>query len=145
MKSLVKFCLIVLFVPSMVSLAHADEPAASKWAKDCVKHRLLEPLAQQESKRSPFSRAAPPPDERRVNVLTAQFSRDQKGREFISFEVDARYGDDWHTTYNGCVVRGSGDVLIQIGEEHRPAAYLLGKDVAPIEGACQAKAAEPGA
>lgn len=145
MKSLVKFCLTTLFVPSLVSLAHADEPASSKWAKDCVKHRLLAPLAAQESKRSRFSRAAPPPAERRVSVLATAFAKDQKGREFLPFEVAARYGEDWHTAITGCVVRGTGDVFVQVGDEHRPAAYLLGKDVDAAPGACQAKAAEPGA
>jgi hypothetical protein len=144
-KSLVKFCLAPLFASCLVSLAHADEPAASKWAKDCVQQRLLSPLAQQESKRSSFSRAAPPPDERRVNVLRSEFTKDQKGREFLPFEVSARHGEDWHTALTGCVVRGTGDVFIQVGDEHRPAAYLLGKDVEAVPGVCQAKAAARGA
>jgi len=143
MKSFVKFCLTALSLVSMVSVAHADEPASSKWAKDCVKHRLLDPLAQQESKRSPFSRAAPPPDERRVSVLAASFAKDQKGREFLPFEIKARHGDEWYDNYTGCVVRGSGDVFVQLGDEYRPAAYLLGKDVGPVEGACQVKDAGP--
>jgi len=144
-KSLVKFCLATLFALGLVPLAHADEPASSKWAKDCVQHRLLSPLAEQESKRPRFSRAAPPPDERRVSVLATAFSKDQKGREFLPFEVSARHGEDWHIAITGCVLRGTGDVFIQVGDEHRPAAYLLGKDVEAAPGVCQAKAAAPGA
>ena len=145
MKSLVKFCLATLFVTSLVSLAHADEPASSKWVKDCVKHRLLSPLAQQESKRSPFSRAEPAPAERRISVLATTFSKDRKGREFIPYQVEARYGQDWYPNFKGCVVRGTGDVFVEMGEEHRPAAYILGKDVEAAPDVCQAKAAEPGA
>lgn len=144
MKSLVKFCLTVLFVPSFAPLAHADEPASNKWAKDCVKHRLLDPLAQQESKRSPFSRGAPPPDERRVSVLSTEFAKDQSGREFLPFEVAARHDESWHTAFAGCVVRGSGDVFIQVGDEYMPAGYLLGKNVEPVAGVCRTKSA-PGA
>lgn len=143
MKSLVKFCLAALFVPTLVPLAHADEPASRKWAKDCVQHRLLEPLAQQDAKRPRFSRAAPPPDERRINVLSTQFAKDQKGREFLPFEVAARHGEDWYTAITGCVVRGTGDVFVQVGDEHRPAAYLLGKETEPAPGVCRARG--PGA
>ena len=136
MKSLVKFCLVPVTLSALVSVSHADETASGKWAQDCVKHSLLAPLAQQEAKRSPFSRAAPPPAERRVNVLNTRFTKDQSGREFLPFSVDARHGDDWHTAWSGCVVRGSGDVFVQIGDEHRPAAYLLGKEVAAVPGVC---------
>lgn len=144
MKSLAQFCLTTLFFPSLISIAHAGD-ASSQWAKDCVKHRLIEPLRSQERHRSPFSRAAPPPEERRVNALATEFAKDRNGREFIPINVEARYGSEWHTAFTGCVIRGSGDVLIEIGDEHRPAAFLLGKEVPAVEGACRTVAPEPGA
>ena len=126
---------------SLTSLASAAAPSAGQWAKECVQHRLLSPLAKQESKRPAFSRAAPPPDERRVKVTATTFSTDAKGREFIPYVVDVRYGDSWHSNLQGCVYRGSGEVLVQLGDEFRPAAFLLGKEVAAVAGACMQKGA----
>jgi hypothetical protein len=136
--------LAALLLTSFASLALADGVPATQWAKDCVAHRLINPLVKQEKSRSRFSREGPPPSERRVNVVEAEFRKDQSGREFIPYEVDARYGEDWHPSLKGCVYRGTGNVFVEIGDEYRPAAFILGKDVAAVPGACQGpKAQDP--
>jgi len=63
---------------------------------------------------------------------------DKRGREFLSFAIDIRYGGDWRENDAvGCVYRHTGDLFVKVGDEYRPAAYLLGKDVAPVPGVCE--------
>lgn len=120
------------------SLALADEAALVTWAKDRVQSGLVTPLAKQENSR--FSRARPAPRERRVRITQATESRDKHGRSFFSFAIDVRFVDaEWNENdIVGCVYKGSGDLFVKRGDAYRPAAFLLGKNVQPVAGVCEA-------
>jgi hypothetical protein len=120
---------------SAPALVAAAEPSLVEWARRRVDEALVKPLAQAQGKR--FSRARPPPRERRVRVTQATALRDASGRAFVPFAVDVRFGSEWQRDdIVGCVYRESGDVFVKRGDAHRPAAFLLGKDAAPVAGAC---------
>jgi len=96
----------------------------------------LQPLAARETSR--FSRARPPPHERRVRVPQATPSRDKQGREFVAFAVDVRFGGDWQENdIVGCAYRGSGALFVKRGDAYFPAAFLFGKSVDRAPGVCE--------
>jgi hypothetical protein len=122
------------FVPS---LASADEPSLVEWTRSRVEAVILKPLAERAGSR--FSRSRPPPHERRVRVTQTTVTRDKQGREFVPFAIDVRFGGDWQENdIVGCAYRSSGNLYVQRGDAYFPAAFLLGKDVAAVPGACQA-------
>ena len=138
MKNLcaLSYCVFALsFVPS---LATADEPSLVEWTQQRVAAGILKPLAQRASSR--FSRVRPRPHEQRVRVPQQILSRDKQGREFVAFSVDVRFGDGvWREDdLVGCAYRTSGNLFVKVGEAYFPAAFLFGKSVAPLPGACQA-------
>jgi hypothetical protein len=125
---------VLSFVPS---LARADEPSLAAWAQRRVQDGLVKRLANQEGSR--FSRSRPPPRERRVRVTQSSASVDQRGRSFVPFAIDVRFGSEWRENdIVGCVYRGSGDLFVKRGDQYRPAAFLLGKNVDPVAGVCEA-------
>jgi hypothetical protein len=136
-------CVFVL--SSVPSLGWADEPSLVDWAQRRVDTALVKPLAAQQEKRSRFSRERQPPRERRVRITQATTSLDKKGRAFVPFAVDARFsGDNWRENdIVGCVYRGSGELYVTRGNEHYPASFMLGKDVSPVPGACEAAPPPP--
>src|SRR5688500_4443451 len=87
---------ILLF--SHVSLAEsppAEQNAALpevQPAAALVQSALIKPLADKERHRSRFTRAALPPQARRVRILDEQPRHDGSGRAFVRFSVDARHG-----------------------------------------------------
>ncbi len=132
------WCALVL--SSLPSLAWADEPSLADWTQRRVEDGLVKPLAKSEDSR--FSRARPPPRERRVRVTEATLTRDKGGRAFVGFAIDVRFGSEWRRDdIVGCVYRESGDIFVKRGDAYRPAAFLLGKNVEPVAGVCQAAAA----
>jgi len=134
LRSPVCFALVLSFVPS---LAWADEPSLASWVQRRVEDGLVKPLAKQEGNR--FARTRPPPRERRVRALQSTTSVDKSGRPFVAFAVDVRFGSEWHRDdIVGCVYRGSGDLFVKRGDAYRPAEFLLGKNVEPVAGACEA-------
>ncbi|HET9958610.1 MAG TPA: hypothetical protein VFQ61_29155 [Polyangiaceae bacterium] len=64
-------------------------------------------------------------------------SRDKKGREFVPFSIEVRYGNEWREDIAGCVYK-SGELFVKMGDEYRPAAILFGKAVEPVAGVCEA-------
>jgi hypothetical protein len=126
------------FALSLVpSFASADELSLAEWAQHRVEDGLVKPLADLESHR--FSRARPPPRERRVRVLQTTATLDKGGRPFVSFAVDVRFGSEWHENdIVGCAYAGSGDLYVKKGETYRPASFLLGKNDEPVAGVCEA-------
>jgi len=119
------------------SLALADEPSLVDWAKRRVEVGLIKPLADQEGSR--FSRSRPMPHERRVRVIQATATLDKRGRPFVPFAIDVRYGTEWHENdIVGCAYRGSGELFVKRGEQYRPAAFLFGKNLQPVAGVCEA-------
>jgi hypothetical protein len=121
----------------------AAKTAQARTAEALVSRELIQPLVAKESKRSKFSRAAMPADERRVRILDEQASQDAQGNAFVRFAVDARHGWDdesrWSlATITGCAYLDRSQVFVKRGEEYRPAAFLLGKNVkAAAETTCQ--------
>jgi hypothetical protein len=103
-----------------------------------VEEGLVKPLSNMEGHR--FSRARPPPRERRVRVSQTDAMRDKQGRTFFAFSIDVRYGEgEWREgDIVGCVYTGSGSLYVKSGEAYRPAAFLLGKNLAPVPGVCEA-------
>jgi hypothetical protein len=135
--------------------ASGSSPAARsaevKTAEVLVSRELIQPLAAKEENRSRFSRASLPPQARRVRILDEQPRKDALGNAFVRFAVDARHGfvpvDDpspWRlATITGCVYLDRSQVFVKKGDEYRPAAFLLGKNLkAAAETTCQPEAAQ---
>jgi len=122
---------------SIPSLAPADEPTIAERAQLRVQTGLVKPLAERESNR--FSRARPAPRERRVRITNAAMSTDKSGRSFLPFAIDVRFASDWRENdIVGCVYTPNGDIFVKRGGSYRPAAFLLGENVDPVTGVCEA-------
>jgi hypothetical protein len=118
-------------------LAPADEPTIAERAQLRVETGLVKPLAERESTR--FSRARPAPRERRVRITSTTVSTDKSGRPFLSFAIDVRFGSDWRENdIVGCVYTPNGHIFVKRGDSYRPAAFLLGENVEPVAGVCEA-------
>jgi hypothetical protein len=137
-----------LFALLPISTAWATPPepatdAAREAAEVVVQKKLLQPLAMKEREHSKFSRARLPPQERRLRLQQA--ATDAAGATFYVFAVDDRHGfaeesDAWNTdVIVGCVYPERTEVFVKRGDEHRPAALLLGKKAkAAPAGTCAA-------
>jgi hypothetical protein len=124
---------------SVSSLALAAEPSLSEWAVRRVDEALVQPLVRRESEGSKFSRSRPVPRERRARVPSGEASSDARGRAFVTFAVDVRFGGgEWQEDVVGCVYRQTGHLYVKVGDAYRPAAFLLGKNVDPVAGVCEA-------
>jgi hypothetical protein len=142
MKRLSMFAILVFAHTTFAEPPSGKEPTASpdaKFAEALVQRELLQPLAAKERDQSRFSRARLPAQERRVRVLDDRARKDALGGTFVRFAVDARHGfhavDDeasWNlATVAGCVYLDRGEVFIKKGDQVRPAAFLLGKNLKP--------------
>lgn len=120
--------------------------APAKAAQALVGRELIQPLAAKERTRSKFSRASLPAQARRVRILDEH--KDAHGSTFVRFAVDAHHGFDapedgdesrWQlATITGCAYLDSSQVFVKRGNEYRPAAFLLGKNLkAAAETTCQ--------
>jgi hypothetical protein len=151
--------LSMLAVLAFARLTYAEPRAAegppatpdASSAAAIVQRDLVKPLAVRDSEQSRFSRARMPAAERRVRLLDRAPETDARGGTFFAFAIDERRGmfrasDDsgWRTAaVSGCVYVGSGEVFVKVGDRHRPAAFLLGKNLKPVaEGICQGAPAE---
>lgn len=106
-----------------------------------MREGLVTPLAEQEAKRSRFSRSRMPPRERRVRITQVKPAADAAGRPFMLFAIDVRWGDEWRENdIVGCAYPKSGDLFVKRGDEFRPAAILLGKTADPVAGVCKVAA-----
>lgn len=122
---------------SIPSLAPADEPTIFERAQLRVETGLVKPLAERENNR--FSRARPAPRERRVRITNSTLNSDKSGRPFLPFAIDVRFGSDWRENdIVGCVYSPKGDIFVKRGDSYRPAAFLLGENVDPVAGVCEA-------
>ena len=132
-KSVWSFAVVLSLLPS---LAWAAEPLEAT-VKRQVDEGLIKPLAAKELDDGKFSRARMPPRERRVRVIDATATPDKDGREYVAFAVDVRFGKEWRENdVVGCAYVKTGDIFVKRGTEHRPAAFLLGKNVAAVAGVC---------
>jgi hypothetical protein len=133
---LLSYCAFALsFVPSF---ALADDSSLVTWAQQRVEAGIVKPLAEHAPSR--FSRSRPAPRERRARITASALSRDAKGRDFIPFAVDVRFGaGEWkQDDIVGCAYRTSGSLFVKRGEAYYPAAVLFGKVLEPVSGVCQA-------
>jgi hypothetical protein len=110
--------------------------AEAKTALALVSRDLIQPLAIKEDGQSKFSRARLPAQERRVRILDDHARKDARGVAFVRFAIDARHGyqpDDeanWRKdAITGCVYLDRSQIFIKRGDEFRPAAFLLGKNL----------------
>jgi hypothetical protein len=118
--------------------ASAEQSAEAKTALALVSHDLVEPLAAKEVSRSKFSRARMPAQARRVRILDDQAQTDARGVAFVRFAIDARHGylpedeDNWRKdAITGCVYLERSQIFVKQGDQFRPAAFLLGKNLKP--------------
>jgi hypothetical protein len=122
---------------SLPSLAPADEPTIAERAQLRVETALVKPLAERESSR--FSRSRPPPRERRVRITSSTLITDKSGRAFLPFAIDVRFGSDWRENdIVGCVYTPNKDVFVKRGDAYRPVKFLLGENLDPVPGVCEA-------
>jgi len=124
---------------------------AEATATAVVEKQLVTPLAEQEDRRSQFSRAYIPPRARRVRILDHERSTDSRGAEFVAFAIDEMSGrfrhraaDDsrrWRTdVIVGCVYPARDEVFVKRGDKFFAAGLLLGKKAAaaPNDTVCRA-------
>jgi hypothetical protein len=131
------FCAIVL--PLVPSFASAGEPSIAEATQRRVEDGLVKPLAEFEKGTSRFSRARLPPRERRVRILASTTKPDIKGRAFVPFAIDVRYGNEWQENdIVGCAYPKSGELFVKRGDVYRAAAFLFGKSADPAAGVCEA-------
>ncbi len=106
-----------------------------------VQKQVLVPLRDRAHTRSKMSRAALPPQKRRVRIIDAALRTDDKGRQFVTFAIDAMYrvfdtledvaSDSAHESWSrdemtGCVY-ANGEVFVRTGDVHRSAAAVVAK------------------
>jgi hypothetical protein len=89
---MVRIVFTVSFAILLASAALAARPDArgDDAIAAAVKRELLAPYAEWQAERSEFSRAALPPSELRVRVLSDP-RNDRQGAEFVPFAVDTRH------------------------------------------------------
>ena len=137
MKFFPRFGWCALMLLCVPGLARADDASLTTWARRRVEEGLVKPLVKLETPKR-FSRERRPPHERRVRVTQTTASVDTRSREFVPFAIDVRYGPEWQENdLIGCVYRGSGELFVKNGDGYRPAAFLLGKNVKAVAGACE--------
>ncbi len=75
-----------------------------------------------------------------MRVTQAAGTADKSGKTFVRFAIDARFGsEEWlKDDITGCVYTATGQIFVQSGEAYYPASFLLGKDVEPVPGVCEA-------
>lgn len=108
--------------------------------KQRVQAELVKPLAEAEANFSRFSRARPPPRERRVRVSQTTATTDKSGRAFVAFAVDVRFGGaEWRQNdIVGCAYTDGGKLFVKRGAAFFPVALLFGKKVDAAAGVCEA-------
>jgi len=119
-----------------LSAAASDNLIAS--AKAVLEAKLLEPLYRKEADRSRFSRAAMPPQARRIRIINNALQTDGKGHPFVPFSIDESrgFGGDkgreiaeagWlKDAITGCVYPATGEVMVKRGQVYYPSSVLLG-------------------
>jgi len=103
-----------------------------------VQHEFLAPFAEWRAEHSKFSRAAMPPSEMRVRLLSKPH-QDAEGAEFVPFAVDTRRVDgEWQAAQmTGCVYVTSSAVYVKRGGGFRAAAdYFALRDTNPNTSVC---------
>lgn len=73
-------------------------------------------------------------------MTQATGTADKSGKTFVRFAVDVRFGSgEWQKDdILGCVYTGTGQIFVKNGDAYYPASLLLGEDVEPVPGVCEA-------
>ena len=120
---------------ALLALLLASAPQAPQKPESLIQDKLLTPLAARDGSRGSYSRARPPPMERRLRLTDAEPTNDGHGGAFVTFAVDARYGRGegrWmENTITGCAYAATGEVYVRYGQGFRSADALLGKPSRP--------------
>jgi hypothetical protein len=136
----------------LVSTAYASgleapSPTVKKSVAALIQKKLIKPLNKKERRRSMFSRAPMPAQERQVRVIKQ--GKDAQGRAFVTFAIDQRFGlgldeNAWEKdAWLGCTYLENGRIFVKVGDEYRRAKVLLGKSTDPAgAGTCEAGAGE---
>jgi len=145
--------LLLLLSMLCASSALAEPPALpptkiQESASALVQKQLLTPLMRVQAKLERYSRAARAPAQRRVRVLDTVGHADIRGKTFVRFAVDVRYGrskgDSWkEAAILGCAYLGESQVFVQRGDHYLPAASMLGNRSKPQPDVCRAALGEP--
>jgi hypothetical protein len=144
MKKWLLFLLSMLCADAALAEPPAPPPTgAQEAASELVKQRLLQPLTKAESKRKRFSRAAPVAKQRRVRVLDLAAQTDVRGKQFVRFAVDQRYGwdedEEWELdAFVGCAYPDQKQVFLRRGDDYVPARSALGGDDEAQPDVCRA-------
>jgi hypothetical protein len=133
-----KNSLLLLLSMLCASAALAEPPVTpstttQKATTALVEKQLLMPLEKAQSRRRRFSRAAPVAVQRRVRVLDSVAKTDVRGKGFVRFAVDQRYGRNENATWEqdallGCAYLEESKVFVQRGDDFLPASSMLGGD-----------------
>jgi hypothetical protein len=153
-----RLSLLALPISFFINTSFAEPPAANTppasaeatSAQTVVQQQLIQPLAAKERERSRFSRARLPATERRIHILDQQAKKDTAGRTFVRFAIDEHHGyrkataadeASWRlAAVTGCVYLDKSEVFVKKGDQYRPAAVLLGKNLQPAaENTCQSQ------
>lgn len=74
-----------------------------------------------------------------MRITSPEMSTDKSGKAFLAFAIDVRFGSEWRENdIVGCVYAPQGDIFVKRGDAYRPAAFLLGENVEPVPGVCEA-------
>jgi len=132
------FAVAVLTFSETSPLRAAPPDGFAASAKAVLQAKLLEPLQKKEAERSRFSRAALPPQARRIRILGDAARTDAQGRSFLPFALDESRGygvnggqeiaeAGWlKDVITGCVYPETGAVMVQRGKAYYASSVLLG-------------------
>lgn len=74
-----------------------------------------------------------------MRITSSTLSTDKNGRAFLPFAIDVRFGPDWRENdIVGCVYTPNRSIFVKRGDSYRPAAFLLGENLEPVAGVCEA-------
>jgi hypothetical protein len=122
----------------------ADDASLATRMQQHIETDFVKPLTARENDTSRFSRMRRPAQEHRVRMTQTTPSKDQAGRAFLAFAIDAKYigSTDWRENeITGCVYSEKGDMFFKIGDSYRPPSFYLGGGATdPVAGVCVAPA-----
>jgi hypothetical protein len=121
----------------------APIPSATREAASAlVNKEIVQRLKKSDTKRSKFSRAAPPPRARRVRVIDSVARVDVHGKQFVRFAIDVHHrfaeDDEWAIdAFLGCVYVEDKKVFLSQGSDYLPASSAIDGEGDPQPDVCR--------
>jgi hypothetical protein len=138
---------LVLLSMLCANVAFAEPPApipakTREAASALVNKEIVQRLKKSDTKRSKFSRAAPPPRARRVRVIDSVARVDVHGKQFVRFAIDVHHrfaeDDEWAIdAFLGCVYFDDKKVFLEQGSDYLPASSAIDGDGDPQPDVCR--------